>query len=348
MKIYEEKVSVIIPVYNCKNTIFRTLQSVQQQTYANLEIIVIDDGSSDGSAKICDRIAKMDTRIVVFHKENGGVSSARNLGIKIATGNYLSFVDSDDLLAVDFIETLVRVAKEENADIVAANYLEILESEADQIYSPGFLAVRSKRIDKYHGNCQEKILFNEQDLLKAYLQHKAYCYVVWSKLYKTDFIRKFKFLKLKYTEDTNYIVRLSSGNPKLVPIDYCGYYYVQNPASITHNSELLPRIINTLLTADYVYRQSIIKYKMLEMQAREKLLGYIFSAVSLIGVTKSLSNNERKSDIAILKKYLKLIGIHKILNTKKSKYKILVIFLFCPNILILAFKVFHSFRKLKS
>ncbi|WP_163318158.1 glycosyltransferase [Dysgonomonas sp. 520] len=114
-------ISVIIPVYNIEKLLNRCLDSVVGQTYTNLEIILIDDGSADSSPQICDQYAEHDLRIKVVHKENGGVSAARNLGLDIASGDYISFVDSDDWLEPDMYDTLVTYLKNDPTDILRFN-----------------------------------------------------------------------------------------------------------------------------------------------------------------------------------------------------------------------------------
>lgn len=104
-------ISVIIPVYNVEKYLRRCVESVMLQTYKDIEILLIDDGSTDGSGQICDELAYKDRRIHVFHKENGGVSSARNLGIERACGDYICFVDSDDWIDIDYFENAIPVLK---------------------------------------------------------------------------------------------------------------------------------------------------------------------------------------------------------------------------------------------
>ena len=116
-------VSVIVPIYKVEKYLGKCVDSIINQTYKNLEIILVDDGSPDNSGKICDEYAKKDNRIKVIHKENGGLSSARNAGLDVATGEFIAFVDSDDRIHLDFVEKLYRAIKEENADI-ASCYVE--------------------------------------------------------------------------------------------------------------------------------------------------------------------------------------------------------------------------------
>ena len=114
------KISVIIPVYNVEPYIRECLHSVQHQTHSDIEVILVNDGSTDGSGAICDEYAARDARFIVVHKENGGVSSARNAGLDIATGEYIGFIDPDDYVTVDFYEMLLAAAVEHSADFALA------------------------------------------------------------------------------------------------------------------------------------------------------------------------------------------------------------------------------------
>ena len=115
----QENVSVIVPIYKVEKYLDRCVNSIINQTYKNLEIILIDDGSPDNCPKMCEDWAKKDNRIIVIHKQNGGLSDARNFGLDVAIGEYVTFVDSDDLISPTFIEKLVNLSKEHNAEIVS-------------------------------------------------------------------------------------------------------------------------------------------------------------------------------------------------------------------------------------
>ena len=112
-----ELISIIVPVYNVEQFLARCIDSIRAQTYRNIEILLIDDGSTDNSGRVCDEYAKQDGRIKVYHKPNGGVSSARNYGLDRATGKYIGFVDSDDFIAPDMYEYLIQLIKDTNAEI---------------------------------------------------------------------------------------------------------------------------------------------------------------------------------------------------------------------------------------
>lgn len=116
------KISIIIPVYNVEKYLATCLDSVINQTYKNLEILLIDDGSTDSSGLICEQYSKKDTRIKTIHKKNGGLSDARNVGISYASGDYISFIDSDDFIDINTFTILNQYIKQYNADIITFNY----------------------------------------------------------------------------------------------------------------------------------------------------------------------------------------------------------------------------------
>ena len=126
----EKKISVIVPVYQVEKYLERCIESIIHQTYENLEIILIDDGSKDNCPAICDKYQKMDPRITVIHKENGGLSSARNAGLDIATGDLVTFVDSDDYIEKDMLEVLNSNLKENGCDISVCFWKEVFENGA--------------------------------------------------------------------------------------------------------------------------------------------------------------------------------------------------------------------------
>ena len=140
-----ELISVIIPVYNAEKYIRKCVQSCLNQTYANIEIIVIDDGSSDQSADICDRFVEKDERVHVFHKENGGVSSARNIGLSVARGKFIIFVDADDWIEPDMVYALWKKQEEHKCDLVVCNYSLYVEGKKKRTGSKRYKNLESKK-----------------------------------------------------------------------------------------------------------------------------------------------------------------------------------------------------------
>lgn len=182
-------ISIVIPLYNAERYIAECVDSVCNQSYLYLEIILIDDGSKDTSGKMCDQYAKMDSRIKVIHKANGGVSSARNVGIEIATGEYVLFVDSDDSLELNAVELLIdTISDKQDIDFIASSYFDIYSDE-------------TKRIKRIVQNDTEVLA---PELNSYYTNHYLLFTTPWAKLYKKKLIvnNNLRFDEtVKYGED---------------------------------------------------------------------------------------------------------------------------------------------------
>lgn len=189
-------VSIIVPVYQVKDYVGECVESLLRQTYTNLEILLVDDGSTDGSGAICDEHASRDDRIRVIHQENQGLSAARNTGLDQALGEYVAFVDSDDAVLPDFIETLYDMANRYQADIAACSYERGKnEGTGTQIKNDIHVAnqFRDKNADgvsdrddhsKYDGSVAEVYMTAEQMLRQWHGRYKKWETVAWNKLYR--------------------------------------------------------------------------------------------------------------------------------------------------------------------
>ena len=217
----KELISVIITVYQVKDYIEKCIESVINQTYKNLEIIVIDDGSTDGSSEILDKYALEDKRIKVIHKENGGVGNARNTGIKMAKGKYLYMIDGDDYISENTIEKLYNNLKEEDADISVCNFLWIYEdgkekNDMEQVTKKRFCATDDT---KYYN------LYNEYYVSTV---------VPWNKLYKKEIFNGVKYPSGIVHEDEYVICDILQNAKKIsYMLDEDLYYYIQRSNSIT-------------------------------------------------------------------------------------------------------------------
>lgn len=221
-KQYKDKIliSVVVPVYNVEKFLPVCIESIIKQSYSNLEIILVDDGSSDSSPEICDKYKELDDRIKVIHKENGGLSDARNVGLNEAKGEYITFVDSDDYLGRDFISIAVEKCQEEDADICICDYISVEENQ-------NLCIQREKRI--------EKIYSNKECLINIYNPAiHGMEFVAWGKLYKTNLFKENKILypKGKIHEDTFTTYKVIYNAKKIVLVDYLGYYYRKRSGSI--------------------------------------------------------------------------------------------------------------------
>ncbi len=199
-------ISVIVPVYNVELYLSQCIESIINQTYKDIEIILIDDGSPDNCGRICDEYAKKDSRVRVFHKENGGLSNARNYGIEKASGEYIGFVDSDDWLEPEMYETLINVAKENRADIVNCGfYYEFLKR-----------TVIRENI--------EKKFDNTIDLCKALLNNEIVT-GVWNKLFHRSCFADIKFPDGHVSEDTATIYKFFLKTGNVISISTPLYHY---------------------------------------------------------------------------------------------------------------------------
>ncbi len=214
-------ISVIIPIYNGEHFIDCCMESILTQTYTDLEILLIDDGSTDSSAEMCDKYAMEDARIQVFHKKNGGVSSARNLGLEAAAKDYVAFVDVDDLLDRRYFEVLMNDALMFQSDIVCCGVHEILENY-DGRETGRLRTVETKRqIDCF------------DDYFDKWFDEWFYGTIVWGRIIKRQLAIKERFSSLRYGEDTEYMMRLFSHSPRTYLDEYMGYYYIRWPSSTT-------------------------------------------------------------------------------------------------------------------
>lgn len=219
----KELISVVIPIYNVEQYLRDCLQSIINQTYNNLEIILIDDGSPDNCGKICDEYEKKDSRIKVIHKKNGGLSDARNYGLKLATGKYITFIDSDDYVDMHFIEYLYSAIKRTNADISFCDYTE----------TKGTMDLNTEKL--LYDNFGEEVYNNLEMLKQLYIPQKhGYEFVAWGKLYKTELFTKNNIFYPvgKLHEDTFTTYKLIYYAKKICSIDYKGYYYRIRSGSI--------------------------------------------------------------------------------------------------------------------
>ena len=212
------KVSVIIPVYNVKDYLWRCVESVLNQTVSDIQIILVDDGSNDGSEVVCDDIANTDARIVVIHKNNGGLSSARNTGIASADGEYICFVDSDDIIAPYYVEHLLSLCVNYNCDIAVGSYLTFTTE------SPTFDSDKNFNLEILTGYNAINKLFGE-----SYVMATIAC----NKLYRKSLFDSVAFPEGKINEDEATAYKMYYLSSKVAFSNKCVYGYYMRPNSIT-------------------------------------------------------------------------------------------------------------------
>jgi len=250
-------VSIIIPIYKVEPYLRRCLDSIVNQTYTNLEIILVDDGSPDGCPQICDEYAANDNRIVVIHKENGGLSDARNAGLDICKGEYISFVDSDDWVDEKYIETLCSITRDKQYDFVIADYHQSNENSEVQ-----------------HIPCNNGSILGNIPIISAYCK-LTYPPCAWAKLYHRSFIEKnhFRFYPNLLFEDQLWSCQLASKAKNIHIINSKIYHYTIRNNSIMQSENIA--FTNRILSWKYILAEEkniLISYK----KALSKEINFFF------------------------------------------------------------------------
>ena len=278
------KISVVVPVYNVEKYFDNCVESLVNQTYSDLEIILVDDGSSDGCPQMCDEWAGKDTRIKVIHKTNGGLSDARNAGMKIATGKYIGFIDSDDYIALDFFDTLLLVMEKENSDIV--------ECSVGKFYEDG-------RFEEYSDDLAVTT-FETESALSGLISENPFHQHVWNKLYKTQLVKDIPYAVGKLNEDEFWTYQVFGRAKKVSKINKTMYYYFQRSSSIMGESYNIRRIDALEGKSN---RQKYIEknYSNLAVQAKIDFYGSCMFAYQC--VLKYLSGKEKREAITRIKRY---------------------------------------------
>lgn len=226
-----EKISVAVAVYNSDAYLDRSIQSILNQTYRNLEVILVDDGSTDNCPAICDKYAAMDSRVKVIHKKNGGLYTTRNAGMQEATGTYLAFVDGDDWLDENMYEEMLSCLKEQDADLAVCRYKWVYQNETVDI-STGKIAV-----------------MEGQEMLEKYLEEDEAFQIqnaAWNKLYKRSILGELQF-PARWYEDMLYTIRLLNKPERSVYMDTAYHNYICDRSTSIMNKGVNKRIFTDLI-----------------------------------------------------------------------------------------------------
>lgn len=285
-------ISVIVPVYKVEEYLNKCIESIISQTYKNLEIILVDDGSPDNCGKICDEWAEKDLRIKVVHKENGGLSDARNAGMKVATGEYIAFVDSDDLLDSRMYEKLLEVIIQQKSDIAACSFQKFFIEQ------------------DLTGNNDNKIIplniLSKKDALKKLITDSL-PQVVWNKVYRRSLIENTPFETGKYHEDEFWTYQVIGAASEVAVIDYVGYFYRQRNESIMGERYSLKRL--DAIEAKCLRQVYLEKNfpEMISIGKRNLVFSCIYQGQLVI---KNSSVSEQKMAMHYLKRVVKKNRLH--------------------------------------
>lgn len=288
-------VSIILPVYNAQNHIARCIESIRAQTYRNFQLIILNDGSRDVSLPVCEMYRKVDGRILLVDKDNSGVSDTRNLGLRLAEGEYVQFVDSDDYLDPGYTESLVRAAEENRADLVIAPYKMVIPRPE----APGRL-LREKLSELLPGELPEQAgqssagepapevrtysflapgLY-DTDSFALHLMDKPASYyysVLWNKLYRRDILTGHEIFfvsTIHWAEDLVFNLQYIQYASRFFSIGTPGYYYVQNPQSLVH-TQISPAAIVKMKTTVFPYYKALYEKLGLYEQNKAAIRRYL-------------------------------------------------------------------------
>lgn len=282
----EIKISVIVPIYNIEKYLEKCIKSIICQTYSNLEIILVDDGSTDTSGQICDRYADKDQRIVIIHKQNGGLVSARKAGLNIATGEYIAFVDGDDWIDSKMYEDMLNIALNEKADFVESGYYD--ENEQTKICT-------ERSLEKNDFNVSSEII---NQIICQWMNDSIDCIVrstIWSKIYKTDLI---KHTYSNVPDDMsrgedyiNFANLLFFVNSKICITSNTYYHYRNRDNSLSHDNSFSYYVINQDL---YAYMKRLINEKFPQLNAIASKWRLAAAQNGFRGILYTMNNSQEK------------------------------------------------------
>lgn len=301
----EPLISVIVPVYNMENHLEKCVDSIVEQTYKNLEIILVDDGSTDSSPMLCDDYAKKDERIRVIHKKNGGQSSARNAGLNSCHGSYIGFVDSDDYIEPIMYESLISAIGTKVRTVAIAAF-----------------AVEDEDGIVLHNDNMDKQYETKEQYLESLLLHKGDV-SAWSKLFSKDIIGDCRFDESKLNEDLLFVFDIEKNFDSLVYTNIVGYHYVCHKGS---TSRSFGKAVHDMVENARIVREYVgIHYPQLNEQA-ERL--EIYQNIAFLW---SVPDDYKREDDPLCESTLcfirrnKLAGLRNHFLTGKAKVRLILL-----------------------
>jgi glycosyltransferase involved in cell wall biosynthesis len=319
------KISIIVPVYNVEKYLKTCIESILSQTYKNFELILVNDGSTDNSGKICDSFSLNDNRVKVIHKSNGGLSDARNAGLELANGDFIGFVDSDDYIDDHMYEELLNNIILFKSDIAVCGRYDLYED----------IKIRKFYINK-------PIILNNKEVIKKLLTWNNIDSAAWDKLYNRKVFKNIRFPVNKYNEDIFVMVEILSKIDKIVLIGKPLYYYRHRPNSITSESFSIRKLDLLDATTSVL---SIVKDKYPDLLPRA-ISFHLKGIVFLLGLFKSNQiiksyNYQYKMLKILLKNHIIQIITNQFIGLKIKTKSLLLYF----NIYIHVYSFFKNFKK---
>lgn len=298
-----ELVSIIVPIYNVAQYLERCIQSIVSQSYSRLDIILVDDGSTDNSGHICEQWKKKDQRIVVIHKKNGGVSSARNAGLQYVKGELIAWIDPDDWVEPNFIMELYQALKRTETEIVVCGYCR-----------------EGKGVFEKNEQYSSEIVLNTKNAIRELILEKKMPSFLWNKLFKTELFKNVEFPEGDTYEDLRVMHKLFLKTDKVAVIPDCLYHYDFRNASIV-NDKTLVHWADYIKALMYRYQELNEEYPEETIEILKKIYIQVFGNLVLSG-SKQERNRCRKKILEIRNFVFRKDNLKNICRkfTKKEKF----------------------------
>nr|WP_303998253.1 glycosyltransferase [Ruminococcus bromii] len=317
------KISLIVPCYNIRKYLPRCIESILAQTYKNLEIILISDGSTDGTDEVIREYAKKDSRIIPIFKQNSGVSDTRNRGLDIATGDYIGFVDGDDYIEPEMYETLLKNAIENNADISHCGYQMVFPSRVDYYYNTGKKVIQDNKK-------------GIRDIIVGDYVEPSPCI----KIYRKNIVNNLRMpINIKINEDVLFNFYAFVNSKKSVYEDLPFYHYI-----LRKGSAATSKINQNKLFDPVRVRKEIFEYSLKNLDNEIQSVAYSSYLNSIINLYRVVSNSklkEYKEDSFILKGQIKEIKGNFMLSKRVKTERFL--FFHCTGLLMFTYKIYDKF-----
>lgn len=310
-------ISIIVPIYNVEKYLNQCIQSIVKQTYKNLEIILIDDGSTDKSPELCDEWATNDKRIKVIHQKNQGAAMAKNQGLESATGELIAFVDSDDCIKIDMYERLYKLLKEKQCDIVECGYQCFENNITDE-------KITKNRLE----------ICNNEKAIEYLIDNSLMKQVVWNKLYRKEVIGDIRFPKGRYIDDEFWTYKVLNEATRVCITNEKMYYYRQ------HNSSIMGRQYNVKrLDAVDAFEERMVYIKKNQPKLKNKAtlsyIGMVMYQYQCLTLHRKKLDKDKRFRNRIFKGVMKLekSEFKKAIALANTKYKLWYrMFFVCPDV----------------
>lgn len=320
-------ISVIVPVYKVEKYLDRCIQSILNQTYANLEVILVDDGSPDKSPQICDEYALKDGRLKVIHKENGGLSSARNAGLDVAKGEYIAFVDSDDWIDNQMYSKLMNVIQVQNSDIACCSFSYVYDNEDSLEYCPYELPLHEESV----------ITVESETYLQDFSKYAfTFLIITVNKLYRRSVFETIRFAEGKRCEDEIIFHEILINSKRISVIKDSLYFYYQSQQSITRGNDNWKNwcyLIEALRARAFCFYQT--EYS---KSAEQCLSEYYLTVIREWDTLKRFSTSRAREERLYYRQLTKELRKCKELSRKTQI--LIKMFSYAPNIV---HRIYHSF-----